>query len=55
MKIYTHKTFKNQKIEFVGQANDNEDSFRYLGDENKEIFFNITRDDVRKYWELIEN
>ena len=52
MKIYSHKEYKSEKIEFVGQANITEDSFRYLGIENKNIFFNIPRDEVERYWEL---
>lgn len=52
MRIYTHKILKTQKIEFIGLANDNEYSFRYLGSENKNIFFNIPKDEVKKYWEL---
>lgn len=55
MKIYAHKTLKNQKIEFVGLANEKEYSFRYLGVENKDIFFNIPKDEVQKHWELVED
>lgn len=53
MHLYRHNLYKNEVIEFVGLAN-SDLVFRYLGEENKKIYFNIKKADVKIHWVKIK-
>lgn len=48
MHLYKHR-FTNETIEFVGLSN-HDLTFRYLGEEFKEIFFSLSKEIVKRYY-----
>ena len=48
---YINKLYNSDVIEFVGVNKHNEFIFRYLGDDNKDIFFSIDKQILNRYYQ----
>jgi len=53
MHLYKHRS-TTEIIEFVGLSN-HDLVFRYLGEEFKQSFFNLTKETLKKYYTKVKN
>lgn len=51
---YVHDMYPSDIIEFVGVNKHNEFIFRYLGKENKDIFFSIDKHVLKSYYRKVK-
>lgn len=52
MHLYQHRVFKSEVIEFTGLSN-HDLVFRYLGDDFKNVFFSLTKAELKKHWQKL--